>query len=215
VAYPLLVTLEGYRRVHLSHHRAYFTDDDPDYLRKQGVEWTFPQQRAYFFRMLLRDLGGLNLIKTLKSKGMDESTSYAKANFSPPRWFRPAFFVALIAALTLTHTWILFLIYWLLPLITIMQLIVKWGAISEHKYNLINPTVEESTPLIELRWWERLLLPNLNFTLHIYHHWYSTIPASRLPKVHLWFRKSGLLNEQHVFQGYSAYLRSLLRDGAR
>ncbi|MBV9508465.1 MAG: fatty acid desaturase [Acidobacteriia bacterium] len=210
VAYPLLVTLEGYRRVHLSHHAAYFTDSDPDYLRKQGEEWTFPQQTAYFFRTLLRDLAGLNVFKTLKSKGMSETASAAKANFAPPRWLRPAFFGALFLLLTLTHTWTVYLIYWLLPLCTVMQLFIKWGAISEHKYNLIHPSVEESTPLIELRWWERLLLPNLNFTLHIYHHWYPTIPACHLPKVHQMFREASLVDDRYVYHGYGEFVRSLL-----
>ena len=210
IAYPLFITLEGYRRVHLSHHSAYFTDDDPDYLRKQGEEWTFPQQRAYFFKMILRDLAGLNLVKTLKSKGGSEATSFAKANFAPPRWLRPAFLLLVIVTVTLTRTWIPFLLYWLLPLFTLMQLIVKWGAISEHKYNLIRPSVEESTPLIVLSWWEHLLLPNLNFTLHIYHHWYPTIPASNLHKVHRMFQQAGLVDEGNVFHGYGAYLRFLL-----
>jgi len=214
VAYPLLITLEGYRRVHLSHHTAYFTDNDPDFLRKQGLEWTFPQHRGFFFRILLRDLCGLNLIKTLKSKGTTEASSFARANFAPPRWLRPAFFGTLIGTLTLTHTWIPFLLYWVVPLFTLMQLIVKWGAISEHKYNLIHPSVEESTPLIVLRWWERLLLPNLNFTLHIYHHWYPTIPACHLGKVHQMFRKAGLIDERNLFHGYGEYLRSLLSERA-
>jgi fatty acid desaturase len=55
IAYPLLITLEGYRRVHLSHHAAYFTDNDPDYVRKQGEESTFPQQTDNFLRLLIRD----------------------------------------------------------------------------------------------------------------------------------------------------------------
>jgi fatty acid desaturase len=209
-AYPLLITLEGYRRVHLSHHAAYFTDNDPDYLRKQGEEWTFPQQMGYFVRLLARDLAGLNLIKTLKSKGMSESASFVKANFSPPLWLRPAFFGALLLAVTLTHTWTVYLIYWLLPLVTVLQLLVRWGAIAEHKYNLIHPSVEESTPLIELRWWERLILPNLNFTLHVYHHWYPAIPACHLPKVHKMFQRASLVDGRHVYHGYGEYVRSLL-----
>jgi len=210
IAYPLLVSLEGYRRVHLSHHSGYFTGNDPDYVRKQGKVWTFPQEAAYFFKELLRDLCGLSVWKTLKSKAVDESTALVKAGFYPPRWLRPAFFAALILGLTLTHMWKIYLIYWLLPLLTIMQLFIKWGAISEHKYNLVNPSVEESSPLIELRWWERLLLPNMNFTLHIYHHWYPTIPASRLPHVHKLFRQAGLVDDRQVFHGYGEYLRSLL-----
>ena len=41
-AYPLLVlSVEGYAQVHLAHHRDYFTEKDPDFLRKSGEEWSF------------------------------------------------------------------------------------------------------------------------------------------------------------------------------
>src|SRR5262245_24029989 len=40
--YPLLVTtVEDYAAVHLSHHKYFFTDKDPDFLRKAGHDWTF------------------------------------------------------------------------------------------------------------------------------------------------------------------------------
>ena len=212
IAYPLLVTLEGYRRVHLAHHGNYLTDADPDYIRKQGREWTFPQDRVYFILMLLRDITGLNVWRTLKGKTGDPGTTVAKAKFTPPRWLRPAFLLFLVTVLTLTHTWTVYLVYWVLPLMTVMQGIIRVGAITEHRYNLVNPSVEESTPLIELSWWEKLVLPNLHFTLHIYHHWFPTIPASRLPAVHRLFRESGLLVEENVFRGYLAWFRYILRE---
>lgn len=212
VAYPLMVTLEGYRGVHLAHHGNYFTDADPDYVRKQGREWTFPQQIGFFAVVVLRDLTGLNVIKNLRSKSLSQPDPTIKARFYPPRWLRPAFLLALCTCLTLTHTWPIFLLYWLLPLLTVMQGIIRLGAITEHKYNLVNPSVEESTPLIELLWWEKLLLPNLNFTLHVYHHWFPTIPASRLPQVHRICREAGLVDEAHIFRGYAAYLRFLLHN---
>lgn len=214
VAYPLMITLEGYRRLHLTHHSYYFTDDDPDYLRKQGKEWTFPQQMGFFLLVVLRDLAGISAVKTLRAKSLNECAAKVKTRFYPPRWLRPAFLVVLATTLTLTHTWTMFLLFWMLPLLTVLQGIVRLGAITEHKYNLIDPSVEESTPLIELLWWEKILLPNLNFTLHIYHHWYPTVPASKLPVVHRIFREAGLVNEPHVFHGYAAYLRYLLRPAS-
>ena len=61
-AYPLLVlTVEGYSKVHLSHHRHFFTQDDPDFLRKSGEEWRFPKKMSNLARLFLRDLFGLNL----------------------------------------------------------------------------------------------------------------------------------------------------------
>src|SRR5947207_6748989 len=56
-AYPLLgVTVEGYAKVHLSHHKYYFTDDDPDFERKSGADWTFPMSRVRLVGLFLSDL---------------------------------------------------------------------------------------------------------------------------------------------------------------
>ena len=62
-----------------------------------------------------------------------------------------------------------------------------------------------------LSWWERLLLPNLNFAMHPYHHFFPGVSFSRLPKVHAIFEREGLIDERHVFRGYAAYLRYITR----
>ena len=69
----------------------------------------------------------------------------------------------------------------------------------------------ETTPLIELSWWEQLLLPNLNFSLHLYHHYFPGVASSQLPAVHRLFKAAGLVDERAVFKGHAAYLRHLLR----
>ncbi len=55
-----------------------------------------------------------------------------------------------------------------------------------------------------------MLLPNLNFTLHIYHHYFPGIPFSRLLRVHQIFEREGLVNEGNLFRGYGEFLRFLL-----
>ena len=206
ITYPLLLTIEGYRRTHLSHHNYYFTNRDPDWLRKQGREWTFPQMVAELFRSFFKDITGLSLWKFLKGKNMLTQVSAV-----PPPELGEVCFPCCSRFLSLVDKNLsLFLIYWFLPLATILQAIVRWGAICEHKYNLINPTLIGSTPLIELKWWESFLLPNLSFTLHIYHHWYPAIPFSKLPNVHKIFKREGLVNEKNTFHGYGEYLNSLI-----
>jgi fatty acid desaturase len=96
-----------------------------------------------------------------------------------------------------------------LPLLTVFCVLVRLGAISEHIYNLPGPSVVESSPLILPKWWEKLLLPNLNFTLHPYHHYYPGIAYLNLPKVHEVFKREKLVSEENVFYGYGAYLKYL------
>jgi fatty acid desaturase len=207
VCYPLLVTLDGYRRVHLAHHQNYFTDRDPDYVRKQGPAWTFPQRLWALLKLFLFDLSGVRIWEAIRGKGGAPSSA---ATAWWQRLFRVSYYLVAAGIITWLGWWTIVGLYWIVPLVTVLQVIVRWGAICEHKYDLIDPDVVESTPLIEPRWWEDLLLPNLNFTLHIYHHWFPRVPFSRLPEVHRIFRAEGLIEESNVFRGYGAYLRHLL-----
>ena len=207
-AFPLLITMEGYRRVHLKHHKFFFTDEDPDYLRKQGKEWTFPQKVRHFLLTLAKDLMGMNIARNFKGKRVDVDAR--REHRGTPIWVRLIEYALIAVALTLTGGWPYFLLYWILPLFTVMQVIVRFGAICEHKYNLINPSLGESTPMIQPRWWEMLILPNLNFNLHIYHHWYPAIPFRRLPEIHRLCQAEGLVKEENMFRGYVAFLRYLL-----
>ena len=115
--------------------------------------------------------------------------------------------------LTWAGAWGLFLVYWLLPILTVSQLIVRWGAICEHKYNLPGASVPESTPLIVLSWWERLLLPNLNFAMHPYHHFFPGVAFSNLPAIHAIYCREGLVDHANIFAGYGAYLCFITRGG--
>ena len=210
-AYPMLVlTVEGYAQVHLAHHRDFFSDKDPDFLRKSGVEWSFPKSGRELAKLFLTDALGLNLVKLIQGKKGSEATLPFARRYRIPRWVRPLYYLVVASLLTLAHAWVLFLIFWLLPMLTVFQLMVRWGAICEHKYNLPGAAVEVSTPLILLTWWERLLVPNLNFGMHPYHHYFPGVSFSRLPIVHEIYCREGLVNHQNVFMGYRAYLKAIV-----
>jgi fatty acid desaturase len=210
-AYPLFVlTVEGYSQVHLAHHAKYFTEDDPDHRRKSGKEWNYPMHPKLFLKILLGDILGLNVLRLFKGKkGASNDATVSRAN-TTPKWLRPAFYLLLFTALTITGTWGIFLLYWMLPLLTILQIIIRWGAVCEHQYNRLGASVQETSPLIVPKPWERLLLPNLNFTYHIYHHYFPGINFSQLPKVHDIFVEHGLVDDRAVFYGYWSYLNFLL-----
>jgi len=206
--YPLLVmTVEGYAQVHLAHHRDYFGEKDPDFRRKSGEEWSVPKTPLETAKLFLADLVGINTLKLIRGKKpVTGDIAFARRHRIPP-WVRPVYFVVVAAVLTLTGAWHLFLIYWVLPIVTVSQVIVRWGAICEHKYNLPGASVAESTPLIVLSWWERLLLPNLNFAMHPYHHYFPGVSYSLLPRIHEIYCREGLIDHANVFRGYGAYLR--------
>ena len=109
-----------------------------------------------------------------------------------------------------TGAWWMFLIYWLVPLFTVMQAIVRWSAICEHRYDNPDASLLDSTPFIRLRWWENALLTNLNFiTYHVYHHLHPAVPWNKLPLVHQIYREEGLVRAESAFNGFRPFLAYL------
>lgn len=208
--YPLFVTtVEDYAKVHLSHHKYCFTKDDPDFLRKAGDEWTFPKTLGQLVMIAVKDLTAMNLVRLIRGKTAPRTTEFERRNPSP-KWLRFAFFAVAAAALTALGGWTVFFIYWVIPAMTVTQLMVRWIAVCEHQYNIENGTIHETTPLIQLKWWQRALMPDLNFGLHAYHHMHPGVSFANLPKVHEIYRKEGLVDESAIFHGQGAYLKFLL-----
>ncbi len=206
VCYPLLfVTVEKYAQVHITHHRHYFSDADPDFNRKSGDEWAQPQSWQRLLLSLLRDVTGLNIIKLIRGKKM-ASNPYPR-RWQIPGWVQPAYYLLIAALLTWFSLWPLFLLYWLLPLLTFFQIISRLMALCEHRYNIAHGSVEETTPLIILPWWQKLLMPDLNFGYHVYHHYYPGVSFGNLPKVHEIFQREGLVDEAQIYRGTWDYFR--------
>ena len=209
-AYPLLVlTVEGYAHVHLAHHKYFYTGKDPDYARKSGPEWSIPMSRRQFARLFLHDVLGLNILRLIRSKKPDTGgvRDEFRRRHPTPQWVRPTYWIIIASVLTYSGGWGYFLLYWVLPLVTVAQCLVRLGALSEHKYNVNSPELNDSTHLIELSWWERLLLPNMNFTLHHYHHMYPGVSFATLPLVHQMYKDADLVHQENILHGYRDFIR--------
>jgi fatty acid desaturase len=215
VAYPLLIlTTEKYAQVHLSHHQHYFTDGDPDFVRKQGDEWTYPKTPWALMKIFARELSGMNLIRLVKGKTLGRAAPYKRlANI--PGWLRPAYYATWAVLFTLLGLWGEFLLYWVLPLATVMQAFLRWSAICEHQYDVPGGRVEDTTPIIVLPWWQKLVMPDVNFGLHVYHHYYPSVPFCRLPEVHRIFLEEGLVRKDRLYHGYGAVLKAVVDRSGR
>jgi len=186
------------------------TKKDPDFIRKSGADWTFPMRFGRVLRILAMDLTGLNTIQLIKGKtgkaGMEE---FIRQNPSP-LWLRIGYYAVLAAALTLLGGWTIFLIYWVVPVLTVTQVGVRWVAVIEHQYNVEDSEVLQVTPLIRLKWWQRILFPDLNFAMHAYHHLHPGVSFANLPRVHEIYQREGLVDDKALFDGQGAFVKFLL-----
>lgn len=210
-AYPLMgFSVENYAKIHLAHHKYYFSDKDPDYIRKSGKEWQTPMSKRELAGWFLRDLMGLSTLKLIASKRPKTKFSEFERSVPTPKWIKPVCYLALAIGLTYFKLWPVFLLYWVLPMLTIFPLLVRWGALTEHIYETQGLTIEENSPFIIPNWFDRLIFPNINFTFHPYHHRYPAVAFSELPKVHELYKSYGLIDESKIFHGYLSYLRYIV-----
>jgi fatty acid desaturase len=216
-AYPMVIaSVEGYSGVHLAHHRDYSSATDPDFQRKSGDDWQFPKSTIALLKLFVSDLFMGNTWTLIKKTNAKPTGGVPiTRRFPTPKYVRPLFLLALIGVITYVGGWLYFLVYWMLPLLTIMPVIMRWGAICEHEYNGYDVPVISSTPIIFQSWWEKLLIPNLNFGLHPYHHFFPGVSFANLPKVHDIFVREGLVREQGVFRGSASYMKFITRDTTR
>lgn len=214
-AFPLMVlTVEKYAQVHLTHHRYFNLENDPDFIRKSGENWSVPKSRLDVVKILLVDLTGINTLKLIHGKNVKPDSTAFSARKSNLFWVRPLYFLVLAGVLTWTHAWGIFFLYWVLPALTVTQAINTWGALCEHKYNLAGASVADSTPLILPRWWEKLLLPDLNFSMHPYHHYFPEVSFSFLPKVHEIYCRENKVNQENVFLGNYGFFKFITTQKA-
>ena len=209
LAWPIFITMRAYRQTHWAHHRAPNTEQDPDWIRKQNSEWQFPKSGRELAAILLKDASSLHTYQQL----MEIITLSGQSGQKPPRWYQTAWgaFYALIAVgLTLWHGWNAFLLYWIVPSLTWLKVILRIRSIAEH-FCFIEFASNQDLTLARTTlpsWWERVFVAPNHINYHLDHHLYPSVPFYRLPQLHeALLRTTGYAQKAHLTTTYWGVLR--------
>jgi fatty acid desaturase len=188
LAWPLFVTVEGFRHFHGRHHRFLATEQDGNRVlwsthTPEGAlsrEWTYPKSPLQLaWTVLRRSLLWTGVLWVLR--GLVGGFWYAESRVNSLA--RGVFLLALAAAFTLFGAWKFVLLYWFLPYCTWHVAIQYVRLICEHSnthapapYHLTRTTLPT---LLE----SMFVLPR-NIGYHLAHHWYPSVPFYRLPELH-------------------------------
>ncbi len=194
-AYPILITVESFRRNHLRHHHHLGTPKDPDWAYRQGkADWEYPMSPQRFVRMILRIASGaggllyLSRTRALRTTAAREGTRRRAANPSSSRGLRFGYYAGLGLIAWFTGTWSTILLYWFLPLVTIVPTLTRIRAIAEHFGIEYQPGVPRHdlnvTRTVQPGWFERFFIGQHNVHYHIEHHLYCRVPFYNLPALH-------------------------------
>jgi fatty acid desaturase len=224
----LCATVQGlsmctYRVIHRLHHNNLYGELDPDTALHGG----YPRGRAYLAKKLLKDLAGLTAWKTyayflggapalntqtnVALRPLDDTSEKLKAQARSDRNAVVAVHVALLAVFAWSGFLVQYLVLWILPLVTVVQAILRLRAIAEH-----GATTDFSSPLTAARtnlapaWLAWLIFPH-QVNYHVEHHLYASVPYYRLPELHREMLGRGLLDGAEVVP-FSATLGKIFAD---
>lgn len=199
-----------YRVIHRLHHNNLYGELDPDTALHGG----YPRGKRYLIRKLLKDLCGLTAGKTyayflggapalntstkVALRPLDDTSEKLRKEAKRDRDTVIAFHVVLLAAFAWSGYVVHYLVLWVLPLVTVVQAILRLRAIAEH-----GATTDFSSPLTAARtnlgpaWLRWMLFPH-NVNYHVEHHLYASVPHYNLPALHQELESRGMLARAEV-----------------
>ncbi len=203
------ISMCTYRVVHRLHHNHLYQERDPDIPLHGG----YPRGRGYLIKKLAKDLAGLTAHKTYgyffgnpalnaenagANRPLDDTSSALRLAARRDRWLVVAVHLALPAAAFWAGYGLEYLLLWVLPLLTLLQAILRFRAICEHGAvaDYASPLTAARTNLgpAPLIW---LIFPH-HVNYHIEHHLYPAIPHYNLPQCHRELVKTGALEAAEV-----------------
>jgi len=214
-AYPIMLSLDAYRAVHLQHHKATWTDADPDI----DLARPFPITRRSLLRKILRDLGGrtgyqrYRVIARLSAglpphgRGLG-GVPLGRALLGFAR-VQKGFLLtnaAILAAVTAAGRPEAFLLLWWLPALTGYSLVLRLRSIAEHAV-----VSDPADPLRQTRTtlapgWVRFLVAPHHVGYHLEHHLFMFVPHYNLPRAHRLLGAAGVLARAEIARGYGEVL---------
>jgi len=199
-----------YRVIHRLHHNNLYGELDPDTALHGG----YPRGRIYLIKKLLKDLSGLTAWKTYAyflggapalntathraMRPLDDTSEKLRREAQVDRNLVIGFHIAALVAFAWSGYLVEYLVLWVLPLVTVVQAILRLRAIAEH-----GATTDFSSPLTAARtnlapaWLRWALFPH-NVGYHIEHHLYASVPQHNLPRLHAEMRRQGVLQGAEV-----------------
>jgi len=224
-AAPLFFSQDSYRKFHLKHHRDPLAPDDPDISLIGG----YPIPGKSFARKLLRDLFGISYFKFIgyffykprkkkSSPSPQPSPQMGEGVNSPhkrlPTWYQ-ALSVLLVNGIFLGVLWALghpalYFIFWMLPMMSILQVLLRIRGVAEHAgYEAnANQMLCSRTVLNPL---QTFFFAPHQVNYHMEHHQYPSIPYFKLPEAHRLLLKRGSLPEKNIYRGYGQIVRELIQ----
>jgi len=206
LGYPSFTTTEGYRRVHMAHHREEFGPEEPDI----PLYANYPVPAASLRRKVWRDATGRTGYKLLRQqlRGLRNPDLEARHVQYKIWGVQLVLFGAAIAA----GVWWLYPLFWFLPFLTAWRVINRLRSIAEHGGMMASKDRRVTTHSVRQHPLARFILVPYNIGWHLAHHVDAGVPFRNLPRYHDALREAGYIDDRLEYSTYRAMWRALRTD---
>lgn len=205
MAFPLLYNVQEYRRHHLNHHRYLNSELDPDWMQKVNrEEYATPMTRWRMFRRMLWAAGGGGLYEMLRyllffykkdfkktATAVLEKPEVKKSKGLSPGQMMALYYIVILGVLIWTGCWKVYLVMWLLPMLTVLMGLLELRSLTEHIGFVDDGTHYTKSRSVRSSWLEGFLLNPHNAHYHLEHHMFPSVPFYNLPSLHAHLMTTG------------------------
>jgi fatty acid desaturase len=203
LGYVGFTNTDGYRRVHMAHHREEFGPEEPDMALYAG----YPISKESFRRKLVRDATGQTGWKLLKQQLSALKHGDARAKRTVVKIYGVQLLLAVASAAAGYP-----LVYWLLwfaPYMTVWRVINRLRSVAEHGGLTLSKDRRQTTHSVQQHRLARSVVVPYWIGWHLAHHCDSGIPMRNLPRYHRELVASGYVNDDLEYRSYPALWHAL------
>lgn len=203
LGYPSFTNTDGYRYVHMAHHREEFGPNEPDI----PLYANYPITKASFFRKMKRDALGETGYKMLRGQFLGMFSKVDLQRKTQRRIFSVQLVLLIVATVFINP--FAYVCFWLLPYLTVWRVMNRLRSIAEHGGLRADNDRRITTHSVRQHLIARLLFVPFNLGWHIAHHADAGIPFRSLPNYHRLLRESGYVTSGYEFRSYVAIWKAL------
>ena len=203
LGYMSFVNTDGYRYVHMAHHREEFGPNEPDI----PLYANYPITRASFWRKMRRDGLGSTGFRMLRGQFMSIFKTDPQ-QLNTQRKIFSLHAVLLVLSVIFANPWV-YVMLWLVPYITVWRVMNRLRSIAEHGGLRADDDRRVTTHSVKQHLFSSFFFVPFNLGWHIAHHADSGIPFRSLPKYHRQLRASGFVTDTYEYGSYLAIWRAL------
>ncbi|MFM1753020.1 MAG: hypothetical protein RL119_1982 [Actinomycetota bacterium] len=206
IGYPAWTNTDGYRRVHMAHHRQEFGPNEPDI----PLYANYPVNPASFRRKLLRDATGRTGWRLLRDQlnGLRSPVPVVRRTLLKILAVQGA----LVLVAIVSGYWWVYPLFWVAPYLTVWRVINRLRSIAEHGGLQASNDRRVTTHSVTQHWLARFFLVPFHIGWHLAHHVDSGVPFRNLPRYHRMMIDSGYINPGYEYPSYRVLWKALHTD---